>query len=764
MPINKPFHALSALALAVLAATAHAAPFTINDIRIEGLQRVSSSSVFSYLPLQPGQRFDVAEGQAAISALYASELFADVKLRQDGNDLVIVVEEFPVIAELNFSGNREIKNDDLRSAMSGLGLVEGQSYNPAKLNALVAELTNQYQTRSKYAVQITPTVKNLPRGRVAIDFAISEGRSARIRNIEFVGNRVYSDDILRGLLDTDTSRWHSFISKSDQYNPEKAGTDLERVAAFYQNRGFLDFRLVDDTVSLSDDRKNLTWTITVDEGPIYSVKGYDISGDTVVGREVLNDLVKIKPGDIYRRDDVRDTIEALRVRLADEGYAQADVAIIPAVDHLARTIHFDVNIRPGQKTYVREINFTGNEKTYDNVLRRELRQQEASPYSSSDIARGEERLRKLPQVSKLEKEIVPVEGSPDQVDINYKIEEQSTSSISGGIGYGESSGALFSIEYADDNFFGTGNRLGINFGKSSSTEKYGFNFTDPYFTPNGMSIDYNLYYEKYNFDKEDLSDWASDDLGALVTLGYPLTEYQTLYFGGGYRGVKVSLGDRVASEIRDQVTKNGNRYHEGVVTLSWLRDTTNHFYFPSEGSSHRLSGEFTIPGSDDTYYKLGYRNRTYFNTANNSLIIALKGDINVGGGFGDTDGLPFYRKYYAGGINSVRGYGHNSLGPKFANGDTSGGDFRVNGSLEVMTPIGDLGRESNLRLGAFVDVGNVYAKPGDFDAGDLRYSSGVFMQWMTPIGWPLSISYGFPLNKKTGDDVEKIQFTLGTTF
>lgn len=764
MPINKPLHLLFAPALAALAISAHAAPFTVNDIRIEGLQRVSSSSVFSYLPLKPGQRFDDAQGQAAISALYASELFADVKLRQEGNDLVIVVEEFPVIAELSFSGNREIRSEDLRNALSDLGLVEGQSYNPAKLNAFVAELTNQYQMRSKYAVQITPSVQNLPRGRVAIDFAISEGRSARIVRIEFVGNRVYGNDILRGLLDTDTSRWHSFLSKSDQYNADKAGADLERLAEFYQNRGFLDFRVVDDTLSLSDDRKSLTWTITVDEGPIYSVKGYEISGDTVIGRDALAALVAIKPGDIYRRDDVRDTIEALRVRLADEGYAQADVAVIPAVDHLGRTIHFDVNIRPGQKTYVREINFTGNEKTYDNVLRRELRQQEAGPYSSSDIARGEERLRRLPQVAKLDKSIVPVEGSPDQVDILYKIEEQSTSSISGGVGYGESSGALFSIEYNDNNFFGTGNRLGLNFGKSSSAEKYGFQFTDPYFTQNGMSIDYNVYYEKYDFDKEDLSDWGADDMGALITLGYPLSEYQTLHFGGGYRGVKVSLGDNVAGEIRNQVAQNGNKYHEGVLTLSWLRDTTNHYYFPSEGSSHRISGEITIPGSDDTYYKLGYRNRTYFNFANDSLIVALKGDINLGAGFGDSDGLPFYRKYYAGGISTVRGFAHNSLGPRFANGDRSGGDLRVNASLEVMMPVGDLGRDANMRLGAFLDAGNVYHKPGDFDAGDLRYSGGVFMQWMTPIGWPLSISYGLPLNKKDGDDVENIQFTLGTTF
>lgn len=762
MSIRKPSSALTALAAAMLAASAHAAPFVIKDIRIEGLQRVSSGSVFSYLPLQPGQRFDVAEGQAAISALYASELFSDIRLRQDGNDLVIIVEEFPVIAEINVNGNREIRNDDLRSAMSGLGLVEGQSFNPAKLNALTAELTNQYQSRSKYAVEIKPEVRTLPRGRVAIDFNISEGRSARIQEIAFVGNKVYSDDTLRGLLDTDTPRWHSFLTKSDQYNPEKVAADLERLSGFYENRGFLDFKIIDSNVALSADRQNLTWTISIDEGPLYMVKGYELSGDTVVPRDVLEKLVAIEPGAIYRRDDVSKTIEALRVRLADEGYAKADVAIIPDVDHLTRQIHFDVNIRPGQKTYVRQINFTGNEKTYDRVLRRELRQQEASPYSSSDIARGEERIQRLPQVAKLEKEIVPVEGSDDQVDINYTVKEQSTSYIQGGVGYGQSSGALFNIEYTDDNFFGTGNRLGIAFGKSSSAEKYGFHFTDPYFTADGISLDYNLYYEKYNFDKEDLSDWASDNMGALLTFGYPLSEYQTFYFGGGYRGTKIQLGDQVASEIRDYVNANGRKYHEGVLTLSWLRDTTNHAHFPTKGASHRISGEFTIPGSDDTYYKLGYKNRTYFNTANESLIIGLKGDINFGGGYGDNDHLPFYRKYYAGGINTVRGYEHNSLGPKFRNGDTAGGDLRVNGGVEMMVPLGALGRESNLRLGTFVDFGNVYARPKDFDAGEFRYSAGLFLQWMSPIG-PLNLSYGFPLNKKEGDRTEKFQFTLGTT-
>ena len=678
--------------------------------------------------------------------------------------LVVQVEEFPVIAEVNLKGNRDLKSEDLQKALSAAGISEGQAYNPQMLQQLVQELTEQYQARSKYAVKIDPKVRQLPRGRVAIDLDISEGRSSRIKQIDIVGNKIYSDKQLVSLFDTSTPRWNSWLTKSDQYDRDKLQADIDRLESFYRDRGFMDFAVTSTQVSLSPDRKWIYLTVNVDEGKVYRVKGYQLQGDLIVPRTELESLITFKPGDRYNRSEVRKSTDALRTRLADEGYAQAQVNVVPNADKLSGEVSFDILVTPGIKTYVRQIGFTGNTKTYDRVLRRELRQQEASLYSGSDVARSEERLRRLPQVETLEQAIHPVPGTPDQVDLEYKITERSTSSIQGGVGYGQSSGALFNLEYNDNNFLGTGNSLGINFGKSSSEQRYGFDFTDPYFTADGVSINYAFDYSKTNYRKERLSDWAADTLDATITFGYPLTEYQSVYFGGGFRTLKINTGDNVASEITDYLNKKGRRYKEGVVTLAWNKDTQDNTYLPTKGSLNKISGEATLPGSDDTYYKIGYRNRAYFPLNDDkSLILGLRGDIAYGGGYGKTDDLPFYRHYYAGGLTTVRGFEHSSLGPRYSNGDTSGGDFRTVGGVELMTPWKINEKSNNVRVGTFIDFGNVYSKPKDFDLGEFRYSGGLFVQWMSPLG-PLNLSYAVPIKKKDGDEKEAFQFSFGMGF
>ena len=678
--------------------------------------------------------------------------------------LVVQVEEFPVIAEVNLKGNRDLKSEDLQKALSAAGISEGQAYNPQMLQQLVQELTEQYQARSKYAVKIDPKVRQLPRGRVAIDLDISEGRSSRIKQIDIVGNKIYSDKQLVSLFDTSTPRWNSWLTKSDQYDRDKLQADIDRLESFYRDRGFMDFAVTSTQVSLSPDRKWIYLTVNVDEGKVYRVKGYQLQGDLIVPRTELESLITFKPGDRYNRSEVRKSTDALRTRLADEGYAQAQVNVVPNADKLSGEVSFDILVTPGIKTYVRQIGFTGNTKTYDRVLRRELRQQEASLYSGSDVARSEERLRRLPQVETLEQAIHPVPGTPDQVDLEYKITERSTSSIQGGVGYGQSSGALFNLEYNDNNFLGTGNSLGINFGKSSSEQRYGFDFTDPYFTADGVSINYAFDYSKTNYRKERLSDWAADTLDATITFGYPLTEYQSVYFGGGFRTLKINTGDNVASEITDYLNKKGRRYKEGVVTLAWNKDTQDNTYLPTKGSLNKISGEITLPGSDDTYYKIGYRNRTYFPLNDDkSLILGLRGDIAYGGGYGKTDDLPFYRHSYAGGLTTVRGFEHSSLGPRYSNGDTSGGDFRTVGGVELMTPWKINEKSNNVRVGTFIDFGNVYSKPKDFDLGEFRYSGGLFVQWMSPLG-PLNLSYAVPIKKKDGDEKEAFQFSFGMGF
>lgn len=762
--VNKLQMRLLAGAISIaLSSAVYAEAFRVADVRVEGLQRVSAGTVFSYLPVQPGESFDLNDSVNAIRSIYNSGLFADVKLARDGQTLVVIVKEFPTISEINIEGNKAIKTADVRKSFAEIGFAEGQSFDPALVNQLVNEMAAQYQARSKYNVEITPTVRNLPRNRVAIDLKISEGRSARIQQIDIVGNKVYSDEQLIDLFDTTTPKWNSFFTGSDQYNEQKIAADLERLEDYYYDRGFINFRIESSDITLTPDRKNLFWTVTVDEGQAFDIKDYKISGKTIVPEEELLQLVAFETPSRYNRSLVQETATQIKQRLADEGYAQARVDIEPDVDPLTKQISINFVIVPGDITYVREIRFSGNDKTYDRVLRREMRQQEASVYSEADIRRSEERLRRLPQVATLKQNILPVPGENGLVDLNYEITEQSTSFIQGGVGYGEGSGALFNLEYGDNNFFGTGNRLSLGFGKSRSSEKYSFSFTDPYFTADGISATYNLSYAKYNFGKEELSNWASDDRTATVTFGYPLSEYQNVYFGGGYRGLDITLGNNVANEISDYVNKNGHTYHEAVLTGSWTRDTLNNNYMPTQGTYNSIGLEVTTPGSTATYYKASLRNSTYFSFGENSMVFGLRGEIGYGDGYGKTDDLPFFRHYYAGGISTVRGYQYGSIGPRYGNGDNAGGDLRVTGGAELFFPIGFGKRDGNYRVGGFVDFGSAYKTFSDFDTDDLRYSAGVSLQWLSPLG-PLKFSWAKPLNNKPGDQTESFQFTVGASF
>lgn len=750
----------------VLAGSTLAKPFVIKDIRVQGLQRVSAGTVFAYLPVKPGQTIDPDNAGSVISDLYNSHLFSDVSLSQDGSTLVVNVTEFPVISSIELKGNSALSSDAIHHAFSEFGFTEGQAYNPAMLNQMVDSLNQQYRSLNKYQVEITPQVDKLPRGRVAIIFNIDEGRTSRIANIQFVGNKVYSEETLRKLFDTTTTRWNSFFTKSDQLDGEKFDADLTRLENFYFDRGFLDFHVTSTQTSLADHKTKMLITVNVDEGQPYTLTGYELTGNFIVPKKELLQYVNFKTNTTYNRGEIQKTVEAIQSRLADEGYAQAAVNVVPNINRLTHEVSINLVVDPGIRYTVRHIIFTGNSKSYDTVMRREMRQQEMAPYSASDLQRSETRIKRLPQVQEMDKTLRPVPGHPDQVDIVYKIKERSTSYIQGGVGYGQNSGALFTIEYSDDNFMGSGDRLNVNFQKGSYYQGYGVSFTDPYLTPSGISIKYAFNYSKYDYDDNDLSDWTADNRSFMVTLGYPINEYNRLFFGGGIRQVKIDTGSDVAHEITEYLDKNGTKFNEYVVTGSWNKDTTNDNYFPSTGTNNTLYTEATTPGSDAKYYKIQYSNATYYDvTGNNSLIFDIHGKVNYGKGYGgDDDHLPFYRRYYAGGMSTIRGYSYGSVGPKYDNGDYQGGDFLTAGGIELMTPISFSNRASgNIRVGMFLDAGNVWSTADDFDISDLRYSTGVFMQWRSPIG-PLNISYGRPLHKKPGDESESIQFTIGTAF
>lgn len=747
-----------------LSAGAWAESFRVADIRVEGLQRVSAGTVFNYLPIKAGQNFDLSNSAQAVTALYASNLFSNINLVRDGNVLVVQVKEFPVISSIELDGNASLKSNNVKEAFAKAGFAEGQAYNPAMLQQITTELYNQYRMQNKYQVRINSSVTNNNNGTVTIKFHISEGRTAQIQNIAFVGNKHYPTSRLRKLMDTDTTGWLSFASKDDQLNDEKLQADYDRIADFYHNRGFMDFHITSTQTALSDDKTKVFLTINVDEGQPYTVKDYTISGNPIVPVDELKQLITIKPDTLYNRSTIQASTEAIKTRLADEGYAQASVDIIPDIDKLTHTLTLNLVITPGNIATVRRIEFTGNKKSYDSVLRRELRQQEMAPYSASDIERSEQRIRRLPQVEQLDKTLRPVPGHPDQVDIVYTITERSTSYIQGSIGYGQSSGALFSLEYADENFLGSGNLLNLNFTKGSYQKSYGLTLTNPYFTDNGVSASLLFNYDKYDYSDEELSDWTSDNLATMVNFGFPTSEYQNIYFGGGYRGIKIHEGTNIATELKEYLNQHGTKFNEYVLTNSWIRDTTNDAYFPNRGSRNSLSLELTTPGSTATYYRVDYKTRAYWSGENsNSLVFSLHGNVSYGAGYGKTDDLPFYRHYYAGGIDTLRGFQYGSVGPRYSNNDFAGGDFRVVGGAELMMPISFNERSNNLRLGLFVDAGSTWSKFSDFKAKDMRYSAGAFIQWRSPIG-PLNLSYGIPLNKKSGDKAERFQFTVGTSF
>lgn len=745
------------------ASSAIAQPFTVQDIRVEGLQRVSASTVFSYLPIKVGDTVDVNNASHAVVDLYRANLFSNVKLAQDGTTLVVQITEFPVVGAIEFEGNSVLSAKSMREAFAKQGFAEGQPYNPASLNDMLNQLYEQYEGKSKFQVKIQPKVETLPRGRVSIKFIIDEGRTGRIREVDFVGNHIYDDEQLRRLMESSSTNWKSWLLKDDQLNGNRLQQDMKHLEDFYLNRGFIDFRINSVQTNLSEDKTKIFLTINLTEGQAFTISGYNLTGNLIVPKAELEQMIAFKTGELYNRSLVEKTTKAIQKRLADEGRALAKVTVVPDIDHLTQKVFLNLDVIPGDRYVVRRVEFTGNNKSYDSVLRREMRQMEMAPYSESDLERSEQRLRRLPQVEDLEKTIRPVEGKPDQVDVVYKVKERGTSYIQGGIGYGQSSGALFSLEYTDDNFLGSGDRLNLNISHGSYQQSYGITYTDPYFTENGVSASFSFNWDKYDFDEEDLSDWSSDNLSAMVQFGFPISEYKSVYFGGGYRNIRVHLGTDVAPEIRWDVKQKGDRYNEYVLNSRWTRDTTDSAFFPTVGTYNSIDGEITVPGSDETYYRLNYDTKAYFSKADaTSLVLALRGKINYGDGYGDTkNGLPFYRRYYAGGINTVRGYQYASIGPRYINGDHAGGDFRAVGSIELIKPISWDGRTNNIRVGVFADGGSVWSKFSDVDTNDLRYSAGVFFQWLSPIG-PLNLSYGIPLNDKDGDKRESFQFTIGT--
>ncbi|MGX2041241.1 outer membrane protein assembly factor BamA [Methylocaldum sp. MU1018] len=742
-------------------------PFVIEDIRVEGLQRVSAGTVFNYLPVKIGDVFDQQQSAESIKALFKTGFFKDVRLDQDGNVLVITVEERPSITSVKIEGNKDISTEDLTKALKSVGLSEGKVFDRQILDKVEQELRRQYYSRGKYGLKITSEVTDLPRNRVSVNIKISEGKVAKIKQINIVGNNTFSDEELLDQFELSTPNLLSFYTKNDQYSKQKLSADLERLRSYYLDRGYINFDIESTQVSITPDKKEIYITINVKEGDVYTVNEAKLTGKLIVPPDQLTPLVKIGPGDTFSRKLATETSKAISDRLGDEGYIFANVNMVPDINESQKTVSITFFVDPGKQVYVRRINFHGNTKTRDEVLRREMRQMEAAWASTSKIERSKTRLERLGYFQDVNVETPAVAGTTDQIDVNYNVTEKPSGNLMAGVGFSQAQGIIFNASVTQDNVFGTGKRINLTFNNSSVNTIYRLGYFNPYTTLDGISSGFDLSYRNTDAAQMYIARYNTDVASAGVNLGIPLNEFDSLRFNLDFEHTKLDGSSRSSQEILNFIEENGNKYNTLTLSAGWAHDTLNRAIFPTKGGAQRLSLLASMPVSDLNYYKASYKLQHYFPIAKD-LTFMMEGEIAYGDGYGDTGKLPFFENYFAGGPQSVRGFQPNTLGPRTKNNsrgyggnDPFGGSSKLVGTAELFFPVPFMQDSKNLRLGTFLDAGNVF--DGTYDLGELRYSAGLSARWLSPFG-ALAFSVAQPLNASGRDEIQNFQFSFGSGF
>lgn len=741
-------------------------PFVVKDIRVEGIQRTEAGTVFSYLPVKVGEVMTDEKTAAAIKALYATGFFKDVRLEARDGVVIVTVEERPSIATITLKGIKEFSADDLKAGLKQTGLAEGRVLDRAMLDKAEQELQRQYFNRGKYAVEIKSTLTPLERNRVAVQFDVVEGDSARIRQINIVGNRDFKEKTLLKEFGSTTPGWLTWYTKSDQYSKTRLAGDIEALRSFYLNRGYLEFNVDSTQVSISPDKQGIYITVNVTEGPQYTVSDVKLAGQMLVPEAELQKLVTVKPGEVFVRDRLTETTKKIGDRLGNDGYAFANVNAVPELDKEKQTVAFTLFIDPGRRVYVNRVNVAGNTKTRDEVVRREIRQMEGAYYDAEKINRSRDRLNRLGYFNEVNIETPSVAGTTDQVDVNVSVAEKSTGNIMLGAGFSSSEGLVLSGSVSQANVFGTGNRLTAQINSGSVNTVYSLSYTNPYYTIDGISLGYDLYRRDVDAaELDDVSAYETSTIGAGMRFGLPVNERDFISFGLTYEQTSLTIDEATASvQYKDFINEFGdgiNSADTDTVRLdtSWARDTRNSFLFPTKGLMQRVSAEIGTPLGNLQYYKVSLQHQQFF-PLSKSFTLMLNGEAGVGDGLSGKS-LPFFKNFYAGGTSSVRGFANGTLGPKDAFGDALGGNTRVVGNAEIFFPLPGIKDDQSLRMSAFVDVGAAFDAEPVFD--ELRYSAGLAVLWVSPMG-PLKFSLAKPLVEKDGDETEVFQFTLGNVF
>ena len=775
--------------------------WVVNDIRISGLQRVSAGSIFNVMPVAVGDTVDTFELQETAKTIFKTGQFDDIEIGREGNTLIISIVERPSIASIELDGNKALKTEDLLKGLDDAGLSEGQVYKRSIVNSLALEIQRQYVAQGRYGAKVDVSTEPEPRNRVSLDIEIDEGEVAEIKNINIVGNLSFEDEEILKDFELKTGGWFSFFTNDNRYSREKLKGDLESLESYYKNRGYVEFKLDSSQVSVTPDKTSVFITLNVDEGATYKVNDVKIVGDLPVDEELLNSLVLIKSGEIFNQYLITETEELFKNILGNEGYSFAEIRGVPDVNKETGNVDLTFYVDPQQRTYVRRIIFKGNKRTHDVVLRREMRQMEGAWASNNLIENSKLRLERLGYFKEVESETIPVPGVNDLIDVEFTVEEEYSGSIGGSLGYG-AYGLVLGINYNENNAFGTGKAIGVGINDSTWQRSYSFNYGEPYFTIDGVSRGYSAYFRESDYGQFNIASYTSDSFGAGIQFGLPISDIERIGLNLNYDNTSIDAGSTPASQILNFTQSEGTKFEVLKTQFIWSKVTLNRGLFPTAGQSQSFALQIAVPGSSLTYTKATYRHKYFKPIFGGRFVLGFRGEVGVLEAYGDTEVAPFFEHFYSGGISSVRGFKQNTLGPRaipspyfiddegnkildedgnpianpyaYYNDDRSiGGAYLIEGGFDFIFKLPFIEDQRSMRSSFFIDIGNVFSQDcgdkeinincSELDLGELRYSYGVGVTWITQLG-PMSLALSSPTNQGPLDETENFQFEIGTQF